>query len=129
MTRTKENLMPSLMKTSQLAESMVRSGMRTKLNLSSSPVRRIPGKLAVRGVSLSSMPLGWFEKNWLDSGVWRLPSGKPLAEFALQSGFLAPLLFDGGQFGAGSSDSGVRRFERERGAAARTKQAEKGSNH
>jgi len=103
--------------------------MRSKLNLSSSPVRRIPSKLAVTGMSLSSIPLGWFEKNWLDSGVWRLPSGKPLAEFALQSGFLAPLLFDGGQFGAGSHDSGVRRFERERAAAARTKQSEKGSSH
>ena len=30
---------------------------------------------------------------WLDSGSWRLPSGKALAEFALQAGFLAPLLF------------------------------------
>jgi hypothetical protein len=29
---------------------------------------------------------------WLDSGSWRLPSGKALAEFALQAGFLAPLL-------------------------------------
>jgi len=129
MTRTKENLIPSLMKTSQFAESMVRSGMRTKLNLSSSPVRRIPGKLAVEGMSLSSMPLGWFEKNWLDSGVWRLPSGKPLTEFALQAGFLAPLLFDGRRFGTGSSDSSVRRFERERAAAGRTKQVEKGSSH
>jgi hypothetical protein len=30
---------------------------------------------------------------WLDAGNWRLPSGKALAEFALQAGFLAPLLF------------------------------------
>jgi len=30
---------------------------------------------------------------WLDAGSWRLPSGKALAEFALQAGFLAPLLF------------------------------------
>ncbi len=30
---------------------------------------------------------------WLDSSSWRLPSGKALAEFALQAGFLAPLLF------------------------------------
>lgn len=29
---------------------------------------------------------------WLDAGNWRLPSGKALAEFALQAGFLAPLL-------------------------------------
>ncbi len=32
---------------------------------------------------------------WLDAGAWRLPSGKALAEFALQAGFLAPLLFEG----------------------------------
>ena len=102
--------------------------MRTKLNLSSSPVRRIPNKLAMQGMSLSGMPLGWFEKDWLNSGSWRLPSGKPLAEFALQSGFLAPLLFDGGQFGAGSSDSSVLRFERER-AGGRAKNSEKGSSH
>jgi hypothetical protein len=27
-----------------------------------------------------------------DAGAWHLPSGKPLAEFALRVGFLAPLL-------------------------------------
>ncbi|MDP9171413.1 MAG: hypothetical protein M3N54_12405 [Acidobacteriota bacterium] len=36
---------------------------------------------------------------WLDAGSWRLPSGKALAEFALQSGFLAPLLFKAQRFG------------------------------
>jgi hypothetical protein len=36
---------------------------------------------------------------WLDSGSWRLPSGKALAEFALQAGFLAPLLFRADGFG------------------------------
>ena len=30
---------------------------------------------------------------WYGSNSWRLPSGKALAEFALQAGFLAPLLF------------------------------------
>ncbi len=54
--------------------------MRTKLNLEGSN-RRVVEKL-------SQMP---FE--WLDAGSWRLPSGKALAEFALQSGFLAPLVF------------------------------------
>jgi hypothetical protein len=39
---------------------------------------------------------------WLDSGSWRLPSGKALAEFALQAGFLAPLLFRADRFGKGS---------------------------
>ena len=30
----------------------------------------------------------------LNGEDWRLPSGKALAEFALQSGFLAPFLFE-----------------------------------
>ena len=34
---------------------------------------------------------------WMDPMSWRLPSGKALAEFALQSGFLAPLLMGGPQ--------------------------------
>jgi hypothetical protein len=29
---------------------------------------------------------------WVGPPAWRLPSGKALAEFALQSGFLAPVL-------------------------------------
>ena len=33
---------------------------------------------------------------WLDASSWRLPSGKALAEFALQAGFLAPLVFKTG---------------------------------
>jgi len=32
---------------------------------------------------------------WMDPMSWRLPSGKALAEFALQSGFIAPLLMGG----------------------------------
>ena len=39
-------------------------------------------------LSMPQMPV-----EWLDAGSWRLPSGKALAEFALQAGFLAPLLF------------------------------------
>jgi hypothetical protein len=29
---------------------------------------------------------------WMDPMSWRLPSGKALAEFALQAGFLAPMM-------------------------------------
>lgn len=29
---------------------------------------------------------------WMGPPTWRLPSGKALAEYALQSGFLAPVL-------------------------------------
>jgi len=43
---------------------------------------------------------------WLDSGNWRLPSGKALAEFALQAGFLAPLLFGAEGFGKAAMKSG-----------------------
>ena len=32
--------------------------------------------------------------DWMDPMSWRLPSGKDLAEFALQAGFLAPLMLD-----------------------------------
>jgi len=32
---------------------------------------------------------------WMDPMSWRLPSGKALAEFWLQSGFLAPLMLGG----------------------------------
>jgi hypothetical protein len=53
--------------------------MRGNQNLEGSSNGRVAGKLA--------MPL-----EWLDAGSWRLPSGKALAEFALQAGFLAPLL-------------------------------------
>jgi hypothetical protein len=42
--------------------------------------------------SLSGAPL---PLQWMDPMSWRLPSGKALAEFALQSGFLAPLWMSG----------------------------------
>jgi len=38
-------------------------------------------------MKLSPIPI-----EWLDPDCWRLPSGKALAEFALQAGFLAPLM-------------------------------------
>ncbi len=90
--------------------------MRTKLNLDSSTDRRIAEKLAISGLPLSSMPL-----EWLDAGSWRLPSGKALAEFALQAGFLAPLLFKVEQFG------GMPRFMGGRAVSSRAKHYGKGS--
>lgn len=36
---------------------------------------------------------------WMDGCSWRLPSGKALAEFALQAGFLAPLMLQAPRFG------------------------------
>jgi len=78
--------------------------MRTKLNLDSS-ADRIADKMAMSGVQLSGMPL-----EWLDAGSWRLPSGKALAEFAFEAGFLAPPLFHVEQFGGVDPKSGLRRF-------------------
>ncbi len=40
-----------------------------------------------RGTGLSRLPM-----EWMDPLSWRLPSGQALAEFALQTGFLAPLM-------------------------------------
>jgi len=39
---------------------------------------------------------------WMDPMSWRLPSGQALAEFALQSGFLAPLMLGGAMGGIGA---------------------------
>ena len=84
--------------------------MRTKLNLDSSSDRRATDKVAMPGVPLAGMPL-----EWLDAGSWRLPSGKALAEFALQAGFLAPPLFNVEKVGDEAPRAGVRRFVSERG--------------
>ncbi len=58
---------------------------------------------SARQLEMPHMPM-----EWLESGSWRLPSGKALAEFALQAGFLAPLLFQAERFGSGLAprDSG-----------------------
>jgi len=65
--------------------------MRAKLNHPSSTQRNVAEKFPVSGMRLE----------WMDGGSWRLPSGKALAEFALQAGFLAPLLFNSGRFSVG----------------------------
>lgn len=39
------------------------------------------------GRGISPLPM-----EWMDPMSWRLPSGMALAEFALQTGFLAPLM-------------------------------------
>jgi hypothetical protein len=117
MMRTKENPALRLMKTSQFAELIVRRGMRAKLNIDSSEDRRIADKLA-----LSGMPL-----EWLGAGNWRLPSGKALAEFALQAGFLAPPLFNVEQFGGVPRGPGAGRLMDARATPSRVKHCGKGS--
>jgi hypothetical protein len=67
--------------------------MRSNQNPSGSATRSVGARgvgepNVVAKLSMPQMPV-----EWLDSGSWRLPSGKALAEFALQAGFLAPLLF------------------------------------
>ena len=68
--------------------------MRSHQNASISANRSAGTKLGMPRMPLPTMPV-----EWLDSGSWRLPSGKALAEFALQAGFLAPLLFRAKSFG------------------------------
>jgi hypothetical protein len=60
--------------------------MRSNQDLPGSNNRGVGNAFSVSAIS--GMPL-----EWLDARSWRLPSGKALAEFALQTGFLAPLLF------------------------------------
>jgi hypothetical protein len=89
------------MKRSQLAELIeqeIATGMRNQ-NLSGSTHRRVAS-----GLDMGGMPL-----EWLDAGSWRLPSGKALAEFALHSGFLVPLLFRADGFEGASQGSGEGR--------------------
>jgi len=43
---------------------------------------------------LNSTRIPRIPMEWMDPMSWRLPSGKDLAEFALQAGFLAPLMLE-----------------------------------
>jgi len=43
---------------------------------------------------LSSTRIPRIPMEWMDPMSWRLPSGKDLAEFALQAGFLAPMMLE-----------------------------------
>jgi len=43
----------------------------------------------------SPMRIPQIPMEWMDPMSWRLPSGKALAEFWLDSGFLAPLMLGG----------------------------------
>jgi hypothetical protein len=73
--------------------------------------RSVADRNVVAKLSMPQMPV-----EWLDAGSWRLPSGKALAEFALQAGFLAPLLFRADRFGK-SSPSGSPEMPRPSGIA------------
>lgn len=53
-----------------------------------------PPKASVGRRTRSPMGIPRIPIEWMDPMSWRLPSGKALAEFALQAGFLAPLMLD-----------------------------------
>jgi hypothetical protein len=93
--------------------------MRTKLSLDSGTDYRVADEFAMSGMPLTNMPMSRMPLEWLDAGSWRLPSGKALAEFALQAGFLAPLLLRDEQ------SASLRRGDRR--AATRSKACGKGS--
>src|SRR5579884_2003178 len=52
-------------------------------------------RTAMAGRRSSPMRIPQIPMEWMDPMSWRLPSGKALAEFALQAGFLAPLMLGG----------------------------------
>ncbi len=84
------------MKTSQLTEVIRQgdpTGMRSNHNPSVPTNRSAGTKLGIPHLPIPQMPMPQMPVEWLGTGTWRLPSGKALAEFALQAGFLAPLLF------------------------------------
>ena len=56
------------------------------------PGTNLPRRLGGRKRSLD--PVTHLPMEWMDPMSWRLPSGKALAEFALQAGFLAPLILN-----------------------------------
>src|SRR5579871_3548955 len=51
------------------------------------PQSRNAGRGTRSSVRIPTIPM-----EWMDPMSWRLPSGKALAEFWLQAGFLAPLM-------------------------------------
>ena len=58
---------------------------------SENPIPRKSGVSHVRRGTGTHMP-AHMPMEWMDPLSWRLPSGQALAEFALQTGFLAPLM-------------------------------------
>ena len=100
--------------------------MRSNQHPSGSATRSVEERSAApRDLTKLSMPQMPVE--WLDAGSWRLPSGKALAEFALQAGFLAPLLFRADRL-VNSSSAPNTRSQETTGSLARGKQFDKGDS-
>jgi hypothetical protein len=105
--------------------------MRGKLNLTGSADQRIGQKLRMAtmplsGVRMSGLPISRMPMEWMDAGSWRLPSGKALAEFALQAGFLAPLLLKSDRFSNPVRESDTQPMQE--ALSERTKHFGKGGN-
>jgi hypothetical protein len=58
---------------------------------------KVRAKVSGRAALPARLPI-----EWLDPMSWRLPSGQALADFALQSGFLAPLMLGSDMGGIGA---------------------------
>lgn len=56
------------------------------------PPNRSPRSASMARGGRTPLRIGEIPMEWMDPMSWRLPSGKALAEFALQAGFLAPLM-------------------------------------
>jgi hypothetical protein len=72
------------MKTTDAAE--VINGAHDRMKSQNASQRKDAGRRSTP-VRIPQIPM-----EWMDPMSWRLPSGKALAEFALQTGFLAPLM-------------------------------------
>jgi hypothetical protein len=65
-----------------------------KVDTRSSGNAKATGSRRTSPASISRIGMGEMTPiEWMDGFSWRLPSGKALAEFALEAGFLAPLMF------------------------------------
>ncbi len=81
------------MKTSNLAEVYIQENAAMR---GAKPELSLGMKQSSKRLVVAPVPAGWGE-----AASWRLPSGKALAEFALQAGFVAPLLFGPESFARG----------------------------
>ncbi|MEO8026451.1 MAG: hypothetical protein ABI823_08255 [Bryobacteraceae bacterium] len=77
-----------------------------KPSLGPGPAKRGSGPTGFGGKSFGGSRFG-MPMEWVGGSTWRLPSGKALAEFALQAGFLAPLMLGSGVPGAPGTGSGA----------------------
>ena len=107
-----------LMKTPQPAEVVIGRVMKPSAQKGGpvpepSPSKR-KGSLGFSSRSFGPARFG-MPMEWVGGSTWRLPSGKALAEFALQAGFLAPLMLGSGVPGVPSTGattnlgSGIKR--------------------